>query len=104
MAMQDEKRTFWTFSSQEAASTVQVDLERGLSQSEAEQRIRVYGRNTLKKKKRGSKLCLFFKQFNNPLIFILLFCAVISAVLYDRTDAIIILAIIFARSILSFFQ
>lgn len=95
---------FWVFSPQEAARAAQADLEKGLSQSEAERRIRIYGRNTLKKKKRWNKTWLFFKQFNQPLIFILLFCAAISAILYDSTDAIIISAIIFASCILSFFQ
>jgi len=104
MLDQNEKRPFWTFSPQEAASAVQANLESGLSQLEAKRRLKLHGYNSLKAKKHLKKLRLFFRQFNQPLIFILLFCATISAILYDSLDAIIIFAIIFASCILSFFQ
>ncbi len=103
-AKQNKIGAFWAFSSEEAASAVQADLEKGLSSKEALLRTQLYGSNTLKPKKRFGLFLLFFKQLNNPLIFILLFCSTISFVLYDDTDAVIILAIILISCILTFFQ
>lgn len=100
----DKVSSFWTFSPQEAATAIQVDLKKGLSNKEAARRIKRFGYNNLKVKKHTGVFWLFLQQFNNPLIFLLLFCAVISIVLYDQTDAIIILIIIMTSSILSFFQ
>lgn len=104
MKKQNKTSSFWTFSIDEAIAAVQADLKNGLSDAEAAHRIRLYGYNTLKIKKRFLALRLFLKQFNNPLIFILLFCAIISLVLYDETDAFLILAIIITSCILSFSQ
>ncbi len=99
----DHASSFWAFSREQAASAVQADLQ-GLSSQEAELRLKRYGYNTLKARKHINGFLLFFRQFNNPLIFILLFCAVLSLILYDKTDACIILFIVFANGVLTFFQ
>lgn len=101
---QEPMSTFWAFSVEEALSAARADAEKGLSDREAASRIRRYGCNTFKVKKRFSGVWLFLKQFNSPLIFILLFCSVLSLILYDRTDAGIIVGIIMASCVLSFFQ
>ncbi|MGE5222286.1 MAG: magnesium-translocating P-type ATPase [Omnitrophica WOR_2 bacterium] len=76
----------------------------GLSASEAEQRLRQFGWNRLKTRKKLSALGLFLNQFKSPIILILLFATVISAFLEDFIDAIIILLIVFGSAILSFVQ
>lgn len=76
----------------------------GLSASEAGQRLRQYGWNRLKARKKLSALGLFLNQFKSPIILILLFATVISAFLEDFVDAIIILLIVFGSAILSFVQ
>src|SRR3990167_267098 len=96
--------TFWTFSAQEAAVAVQADVKNGLCSCEAELRLKRYGYNTLKGNSEVTTLFLFLNQFNNPLIIILLFCSVISFLLYDKTNAAIIFSIVLASCVLSFFQ
>lgn len=76
----------------------------GLSETEAEKRISVFGRNILKKKKKKTRLSLFFDQFKSPIILILIFASIVSAILRDFTDTAIILAIIIVSGFLSFIQ
>lgn len=101
---EDKTGAFWAFSSEEAVSSVRSNLEKGLSEEEVRERLKRFGHNTLKARKRRGPFWLFLKQFNSPFIFILLFCAALSFVLYDDTNAIIIFAIIIASCILSFLQ
>ncbi len=76
----------------------------GLSETEVEKRISVFGHNILKKKKKKTRLSLFFDQFKSPIILILIFASIVSAVLRDFTDTAIILAIIILSGFLSFIQ
>lgn len=76
----------------------------GLSTQEAESRLKEYGDNSISDKKKTSGLLLFLTQFKNPIIIILLIATSISAVSGEWIDALIILAIVFGSSILSFFQ
>ena len=79
------------------------DLE-GLSSAEAKKRLGIYGRNVLKVKKNKRLLKLIFGEINNPIIYMLLFSASLSLILYDRIDALIIFGIIGVSIALSFFQ
>jgi Mg2+-importing ATPase len=47
---------------------------------------------------------LLLNQFKSPIIFILIFAAVLSIFLQDRLDAIIILTIVFISGLLGFWQ
>lgn len=57
----------------------------GLSQREAGKRLERFGHNTLPSPPKPSQIWLFFKQFNNILIYILLLAAAVSY-LFARTD------------------
>ena len=52
--------------------------ETGLSHNEAEQRLQQYGPNELVKKKKRHPIFLFFEQFKDPLVIILLVALLIS--------------------------
>lgn len=95
---------FWHLSSSEVLNTLQSNSNNGLSNEEAKQRLKQHAASILKVKKHPSMLRLFLSQFNNPLIFLLLFCAALSLVLYDNTDALIIFGIIVISAFLTFFQ
>jgi Mg2+-importing ATPase len=99
----NELHTFWALSSDAVASRLQTTLG-GLTQTEAQKRLRVYGYNTLKQKKRNDSLALLLAQFKSPIIIILLFATGISFVLHDATDALIILAIVLVSGLLGFWQ
>ena len=76
----------------------------GLSEDEAKRRLSVFGHNILKKKKKKTRLSLFLNQFKSPIILILIFASIVSAILKDFTDTAIIFAIIVASDFLSFIQ
>lgn len=76
----------------------------GLTNSEAEKRIREFGPNALQEKKKKPAWLLFLAQFKDFMILILAAAAVISGIVGDLTDTIIILVIIFLNAILGFVQ
>jgi len=53
----------------------------GLTSAEASQSRHAHGVNTLPEKKTDSLFISFLKQFNNPLIYVLIVVAVITTVL-----------------------
>lgn len=81
-----------------------TDPHRGLAEDEVRRRIEKYGYNELKKEEKISPLALFFNQFKNVLIIILLIATVLSALLGEMVDAGIILAIVIFCAVLGFIQ
>jgi len=70
---------------------LQVDLQMGLSQKEAERRLGAFGPNKIPEKPRESWVSVFFRQFKSPLIYILLIAAVvIFFVGKDKFDALFV--------------
>lgn len=100
----DLSEAFWQHPASELLNWFQVNQNEGLSDKEAEKRLLTYGSNVLKAKKSSHSFILFLSQFNSPLVYMLLFAAGLSLILYDKTDAIIIFVIILASTLLSFFQ
>jgi Ca2+-transporting ATPase len=78
--------------------------ENGLSKTEAAQRLEKYGPNALKEEKKISPWTIFFGQFKNFLIVLLIIATVISLFLGETLDAIVIFAIVVASAILGFYQ
>lgn len=76
----------------------------GLTDNEAKERLKKYGYNTLKNEKKVSMLKIFFSQFNDFIIWVLIGATLISLFMGERADAITILIIIIMNSILGFYQ
>jgi Ca2+-transporting ATPase len=87
-----------------------VDPKTGLTNEEAEQRLSVNGKNKLVEKKRRSVLLTFLLQLHDPMIYILIAAAIISAVVTiieghnDWADVIIILAVVFLNATIGTIQ
>ena len=96
-------QSFWSLKSQDALLSLQ-STENGLTDDEAKNRLNEYGPNTFKKSSKVSGLLLFLLQFKSPLTILLIMAAILSMVLGDNTDAIIIFIIIFVSSALGFWQ
>ncbi len=95
--------TFWATSV--ADLLAELDTARtGLGSSEAARRLLQYGPNTLHARRRTDTLSLLFRQFNNPIILILIAAAGLSLFLHDRVDAAIILGIVTVSGLLGFWQ
>lgn len=80
------------------------EFTRGLSTREAEKRIKTYGLNELKHKKKKSPVFIFLSQFNDFLVWVLMGATIISGFIGDKADAITILIIVIVNAILGFVQ
>ncbi|MGI9544372.1 MAG: cation-translocating P-type ATPase [Cyclobacteriaceae bacterium] len=78
--------------------------ETGLSATEAEARLVVSGLNELQVKKKKPVWKLLLGQFSDFMIIVLMVAAVISGVIGDFTDAIVILVILILNAIIGFVQ
>jgi Ca2+-transporting ATPase len=76
----------------------------GLTDREANERLRVYGLNKIKEEKGISSAAIFIKQMKEPLIIILLVAITISAFVGQLIDAIIIIAIVILSALVGFIQ
>jgi len=80
------------------------DLNKGLTGEEIKNRLEKYGYNELKKEEKISPITLFFNQFKNILIIILLVAIVLSALVGETVDAVIIAVIVVFCAVLGFIQ
>jgi Mg2+-importing ATPase len=76
----------------------------GLTTAQAQAALGKFGPNQIRAKSHTSPLGLFLDQFKSPIVLILLFATLLSAFLKDWADAIIILIIVLASALLSFYQ
>lgn len=78
--------------------------EKGLSPEEAAARLERYGPNELPADGKKSVLQIFFEQFRDFLVVILMAAAAVSAVLGDGESAIVILTVIVLNAVLGTVQ
>src|SRR5262249_38828601 len=68
------------------------------------ERLRVYGANAFEDRDHAGPLKLIWRQFESPLVLILVFAAGVAFVLRDWTEASIVLAIVLGSTALGFAQ
>ena len=90
----DEGNLFTRFKSSQA----------GLSSVEAAQRLKTYGANLVSDQKTVGPFRLLIRQYESPLLLVLIFGAVLSLILQQWTDATIIIVIVVTSSLLGFYQ
>ena len=96
--------TYWNRSTEELAALLETSKDQGLTEEVAEERLGQIGLNTISTKKRATALGLFLNQFKSPIVLILIFATIVSALLSDWVDAVIIFGIVLISAALSFFQ
>ncbi len=77
---------------------------RGLTAEEASSRHLQYGPNELREKKKKPAWLLFLSQFKDFMIIVLIAAAVISGIVGDLTDTVIILVIVMLNAVIGFVQ
>ncbi|MEN7982565.1 MAG: HAD-IC family P-type ATPase [Nanoarchaeota archaeon] len=78
--------------------------EKGLTQEQAKTKLEKYGKNEIKKTHRLRPLKILIQQFNSFLIYILLIAAIISFIISNFLDGIVISIIIIINGIIGFTQ
>ncbi|TPE46218.1 cation-transporting P-type ATPase [Pontibacter mangrovi] len=83
---------------------LRVSANQGLTAAEAAQRQAQFGRNVMTPKKQQSAFVRFLLQFHQPLIYILLAASVVTVLLEEYVDAIVIFAVVFINAIIGYVQ
>ncbi|MDP3935085.1 MAG: HAD-IC family P-type ATPase [Candidatus Giovannonibacteria bacterium] len=78
--------------------------EHGLTKEEATERLKEYGRNYLPEGKVDSLPIIFLRQFQSPLIYILLAASIIVFAIGETIDGSIILAVLFFNAVVGTIQ
>jgi Mg2+-importing ATPase len=76
----------------------------GLGSEEAARRLATQGRNELPRPDERQAVRIFLAQFASPLVLVLILAAVVSRVLGERTEAVVILCIVAVNACLGFVQ
>ncbi|MBT2708242.1 calcium-translocating P-type ATPase, SERCA-type [Pseudomonas sp. ISL-84] len=88
----------------EVEQALNTDIKAGLTEDDVKKRRKQYGYNELKEGEKQSALLLFFSQFKDFMVLVLLAATLISGLLGEYIDAIAIIAIVVINGFLGFFQ
>ena len=89
---------------EQVVTLLNSDSEFGLDKFEIARRQNRFGKNKIEAEKKDSWFKRFIKQFNNPLMILLVVSSIITAVVKDLLDAGIIFAVVLVNAIVSFIQ
>lgn len=103
MTKQNEEKNWHSKELQEVLHVFNSNVG-GLSTAEANERLQRFGRNQLPEPKRRSYFTIFFGQFLNPLIYLLLLAALIAFLIGEGKDSIVILVVVFLNALIGAFQ
>jgi Ca2+-transporting ATPase len=91
-------------SKQAALDALQVSPSAGLSQAEAASRLRQYGENKLEGKPKKTLIALFLAQLKDMLIYVLIGAAVVTLLIGEYVDAVIILLVVILNAVIGVVQ
>ncbi len=97
-------KNWWLQSEQEVRRHLNTDSHRGLSRNEVQKRLLEFGPNQLSEQQKVSAFYLFFNQFTNFIVLILIAAAIIAGVLREWIDTLAIVVIVILNALLGFFQ
>ncbi|MEA3292669.1 MAG: cation-transporting P-type ATPase, partial [Pseudomonadota bacterium] len=89
---------------EEVLDLLDSSAERGLDRFEVDLRQQTFGPNSLTPKRGHGPLVRFLFQFHQPLVYILLLAAVITALLGEWVDASVIFGVVLVNAIIGFIQ
>ncbi|MGN6440918.1 MAG: HAD-IC family P-type ATPase [Arthrobacter sp.] len=88
----------------EVVLLLETDAARGLGHDEVERRRVQFGTNELPRRHTGGIARKLGRQFNNPLVYVLLAAAVVTAFLGEFLDSGVILAVVLVNTVIGFIQ
>lgn len=81
-----------------------TNIESGLKENQVEQYLNKYGKNVLTGKKDTTILKMFISQFKDFLVLILIFASIVSIIMGETLEGVIILAIVILNAVLGVYQ
>ncbi|MBI2674238.1 MAG: HAD-IC family P-type ATPase [Candidatus Yanofskybacteria bacterium] len=100
----DIKKPFWGLEVLETVEILGSDPDNGLEGKEALSRLGLFGPNGFGKAEVPSVFSTFIRQFQSPLIIILVFASIATVVLREWADASIIILAVAVNTFLGFYQ
>jgi len=101
--MGDYMKEWYKLNIGEVISSFESNIN-GLDEKEALSRLKKYGKNVLPKGKKDTLFKVFIRQFNNPIIYILIATIILSFFIGELVDALFIVVVILLDSILGTIQ
>ncbi len=83
---------------------LKTDEQNGIGPNEAKRRLRQYGPNELTEGKKKSSLAMFFDQFEDFMVLVLLGATAVSALMGEMADAVAIVLIVVMNAFLGYMQ
>ncbi|MCD6085884.1 HAD-IC family P-type ATPase [bacterium] len=88
----------------EVAKLLGTNIDSGLSSEEVKIRQRKIGLNKISKEKPFLRIKIFLDQFRSPLIYILIIAGIITYILKEFTDSLVIFLAVFINAIFGFWE
>ena len=95
--------SYYNLNVSDAIKSIDTSLK-GLSEEEAGKRLEKYGINELKQREQISPFRILIRQFTSSIVFILLAALVISLLIGEKLDAIVISTIVLLNGVFGFIQ
>jgi Ca2+-transporting ATPase len=93
-----------SISQEEVSRLYETDEVRGLSQEEVARRLEKFGTNSITHEKKKSLWLIFLRQFNSPIVYLLIFAAALSFFFQEWLDGFAILVVIFINAAIGFYM
>jgi len=97
------KEPFWSMDAKEVFGALKTNLS-GLSNEEAAARLKTFGPNAIKERRRLSKLKIALRQFQSLLIIILVIAGIVTIFLGEWVETGVIFAAVIVNAIFGFWQ
>lgn len=95
---------FERYSASETVRELKSDMQTGLTMREAGERLRIDGRNEMRTGRKKTPIETFLEQLNDPLIYVLIAAAVVSVLLHEVSDAVIIGVVVVMNAVVGMLQ
>ncbi len=102
--MKAQKSDWHSQSLETLIKSLHVDVKRGLDEVEVLRRLDQYGPNCLTPRRGKSPLRLLLEQFHQPLVYILLVAAGVTAFLQEWVDSSVIFGVVLVNAVIGFVQ
>ena len=93
----------WSKSIESLREELSLDTEKGLSPDETRKRLKKYGKNVLREKKKKSALAILLNQFKNLIIALLVIAGILSFAFGEMAEGYAIIAVIIINTAIGFY-
>src|SRR3989344_3323905 len=94
----------YSLNSRKVVSSLGSNISEGLSKETANERLKNFGLNEIKRESNVRAITIFLRQFKSFIIYILIFALILSIVIGEYVDSIVIFVILILNSIFGFIQ